>query len=99
MIFIKVYNTHPKIIAIADAELIGKYFEEGKMQINVDERFYKGKQYSEEEARKLIKQFAEDYCSFNIVGKKAIAIAIELGIVEKENILYIQGIPVALALT
>jgi len=97
MISIKVYNTNPKIIAIADENIIGKYFEEGKKQIKVDEKFYKGEIYSEKQAREILKKLAEDYCSFNIVGKKSVKIAISLGIIDKENVLYIQKIPIALA--
>lgn len=99
MIYVKIYDTKPKIIAICDIELIGKYFEEGKVNIKVDEKFYKGEKYREGEVKKLIKKLKEDYCSFNIVGKKSVDIAIEFGIIDRKNILYIQGIPIALALT
>ncbi len=97
MISIKIHDIKPMIVAVADEEIIGKYFEEGKKQIKVDENFFRGKIYDEKEAKKILKKLAEDYCSFNFVGKRAVKIAIELGIVDKENVLYIKKIPVALS--
>jgi hypothetical protein len=96
MISVKIYHTNPVIVAVADEEIIGKYFEEGEKQINIDGKFYRGEIYEEKDAKKILKKLAEDYCSFNIVGKRAVKIAIELGIVEKENVLYIKNIPIAL---
>lgn len=99
VISIKTYDTHPKIVAACDIDLLGKYFEEGKMQIEVKEEFYKGEIVDEKKAKEILKKFSEDYASFNFVGEKTIKIAIEIGIIKEENILRIKGIPVALALT
>lgn len=97
-ISIKIYETHPRIIAVCDSNLLGKNFEEGKVQIEIREDFYKGNFYSLEEAEKILKKLSEDYCSFNIVGEKSIEIAIKLNLINKENILYIRGIPIAISL-
>jgi hypothetical protein len=96
MISVKIHQTEPKIIAMCDAELLGKAFENEKMQIDINERFYKDKLMTEAQVVTLMRKMAEDYCSFNIVGKKAINAAIKAGIVSKENVIWIEKIPIAL---
>ena len=77
------------VVAIADKELIGKRFEEGKPQLEISEYFYKGEEKSEEEIIALL----EEATNVNLVGKKAVALAIKHGIIQEENILQIKKIP------
>jgi len=77
------------VVAIADKELIGKRFEEGKLQLEISEYFYKGEEKSEEEIIALL----EEATNVNLVGKKAVALAIKHGIIQEENILQIKKIP------
>ncbi len=98
MISIKVYEGSPKIIAVCDAEIIGKKFEDGRLQIDINETFFKGQIVDEFKAKKILAKALEDYASFNIVGERAVAMAIELGLIEKDKVLYIKNIPIALAL-
>ncbi|MEM2933037.1 MAG: DUF424 family protein [Candidatus Pacearchaeota archaeon] len=97
-VFIKIYEGNPKIVAICDYELLNKRFEEGKLQLEVNEKFFKGEIYSLSEARKKLAKIAEDYASFNIVGGKAVTLALELKIINSNKVIYIQKIPVALVL-
>lgn len=96
--FIKIHSSYRKVVAIADSDLIGKKFEEGKKQLDVRENFYKGKEVSKEEVLKTIKMQAIEDATFNIVGKESVAAALEAGIIKKEGILKIKGIPFALTL-
>jgi hypothetical protein len=96
MISIKIHQSEPKIIAMCDAELLGKAFENEKMQIDINEKFYKDKLMTEAQVIALIRKMAEDYCSFNIVGKKAVGAAIKAGIVNERNVICIEKIPIAL---
>ena len=73
-------------------------FEEGKLQLDVKESFYKGEEVSEEQALKLIQNQSREDAIFNLVGKKATQIALKAGIITKEGIGKIQGIPYALVL-
>ncbi|MEM1535497.1 MAG: DUF424 domain-containing protein [Candidatus Pacearchaeota archaeon] len=95
---VKIHGSSPKIIAICDYELLEKYFEEGKLQLEVNRAFFDGQRLSIKEAERLLKELLEDYCSFNIVGKKAIELALKLNIVDEKRILKIQEIPVAISL-
>ena len=93
---VKVHKTQDgrKIVAICDDELIGKKFEEGKLQLDLNSSFYKGKELEEGELTELIK----DSYVVNIVGKKSMDFALKLGIVDKKNIIKIKNIPHAQAI-
>ncbi|MEM2822242.1 MAG: DUF424 domain-containing protein [Candidatus Pacearchaeota archaeon] len=95
---VKIHGSSPKIVAICDYELLEKYFEEGKLQLDINRAFFDGQRLSIKEAERLLKELLEDYCSFNIVGKKAIELALKLNIVDEKRILKIQEIPVAISL-
>ena len=77
------------IVAIADKELIGKKFEEGKLQLEVSESFYKGELKSEKEVIEIL----EEATHLNLVGKRIINLALKQNIIQEENILRIQNIP------
>lgn len=85
-------------MAVCDKELLGKVFEEGKFQLDVKESFYKGKEVNKEELLKIIYNLSREDATFNIVGKKSIAIALRAGVILEEGIKEIKGIPFALVL-
>ncbi len=85
-------------MTICDSELIGKRFEEGKFQLDTKESFYKGKEASEEEVLETIKKLSDEDATFNIVGENSVSAALKAGIIEKDGIKKIQGIPFALVL-
>lgn len=96
--YVKIHKSYRNVVAICDAELIGKTFEEGKRQLEVRENFYKDKKVTKEELIKIMyKQIKED-STFSIVGKKSIEAAIETRIITKEGIGKVQDIPFALIL-
>ena len=47
--FVKVMNSYRTIFAACDKELIGKMFEEGKLQLNLKESFYQGEELEKKE--------------------------------------------------
>ena len=100
MLKIKIHNAYRNIVSLADADLIGKKFIEEKtgMQIDVKESFYNGEEISEDKAIKMMKMANSDDATFNIVGKKAIECALKAGVIDKNGIIKIQGIPHALGL-
>lgn len=96
--FFKIHKSYRDVVAICDSELIGKFFEEGIFQLDVKESFYKGQEaYEDEIAKIMIKMSVED-ATFNIVGKKSVALAMELGLVAEEGVKEISGVPFALVL-
>lgn len=86
------------MVAICDSNLIGKVFEEGKFQLDVKESFFKGDEKSKEEIIKILKDMVREDATFNIVGKDSTQTALETGIISKEGIKEIGGVPFALVL-
>ncbi len=41
--YLKIHKSYRNVVALCDAELIGKKFEEGNMQLYLRENFYKDK--------------------------------------------------------
>jgi hypothetical protein len=95
---IKIHESYRLVAAICDTELLGKCFWEGKRILDVTESFYKGDEKSSDEARDIMKDLQKEDATFNIVGEKAIQTALEAGIIDKEGVLMIKGIPFALGL-
>ena len=96
--FVKIHKSYRNVVAVCDAELAGKYFDEGKFQLDVKESFSKGDKVSEEELLNIIKKMSAEDSTFNIVGKKSVEAAIKAGIIKKEGVGKIAGIPYALVL-
>lgn len=77
------------VVAVCDEELIGKSFHKGKLCLNITERFYKGDEKSCEEIKEILK----DAPNVNFVGEESIKLGISLGLIKKESIIKIQGVP------
>jgi hypothetical protein len=77
------------LLAAADEELLGKVLSDGKFKLKVSENFYKEVLVEDDALRDLL-----SICSIaNLVGKRTVGLAIELGFISKENIIYIEGVP------
>ena len=88
--YIKIHKKREDAItAICDEEIIGKRFDEGDIQLEVSERFYKERKINDNEAVSAM----EEATILNITGKSIVKLAIENKIIKKENIIYIEGIP------
>jgi len=77
------------IIAICDEKLIGKKFSEGEYVLDISERFYKGEKKSFKELEDILKNSE----NVNLVGEETIKFATSLGIINKDSILKVKGIP------
>jgi len=96
--FIKVIKSYRDVVAVCDASILGKKFGAGISQLDVKESFYKGEMVSEEKAIEIMKKMAAEDATFNIAGEKSVSAAIKAGVISKESIGKIQGIPFALVL-
>ena len=77
------------LLAICDADILGKTLREGKIVFCVKEDFYKGARVNIEEAVSMIRN-----CTIvNMVGKNVVKKAIEQGYVHPEAVLDIEGVP------
>ena len=89
MILVKFHKDESCVVAICDKNLIGKTLSEGEVEIKISEYFYKGEEKTAEEVCEIMK--AND--NLNIVGKESIGLAVKLGIIKKDNVMVIQGVP------
>ena len=96
--FIKIHKSLRTVVAICDSDLIGKKFEDKKRQLFVRENFYKDKEFDKKDILKIMQIQKMEDASFNIVGKESIQTALEAGIINKEGIHKIKGVPFALIL-
>lgn len=77
------------LLAICDAELLGKRLRDGRIVFEVREDFYKGLKISVEEAIDLVGQST----MVNMVGRHIVRRALERGLIHPEAILEISGVP------
>lgn len=90
MFFVKAHRKlEREVVAVCDDDILGKCFEEGDLFFEVKENFYRGEKKNEEEVKKIL--LSAD--NLNLVGKKIIKLALELKIIDKENIIKIHGTP------
>jgi len=96
--FVNIIKSYRNIVAICDAELIGKRFEEGNFQLDIKESFFKGEIKEEGEVEEIIKDMQMEDATFNFVGEKTISSAIKCKVIKESQIRKIEGIPYALKL-
>ena len=90
MISIKIYKQGKDLlIGACDEQLIGKKFEEGKLQIDVSKDFYGGERIEKE----VLKKFLLNATIANLVGEQTIKCALELGLIDPDCVIKIKGIP------
>ncbi|MDP2976242.1 MAG: DUF424 family protein, partial [Anaerolineales bacterium] len=77
------------MLACCDRELVGKNLKFGKVNFSVSEHFYKGEPVEEKRLAELLREFD----SINLVGKKAVNVALKSGIVDKKSIIKIGAVP------
>ena len=93
----KIHESYKYIVALCDTGLLGKKFEEGIKQIEIN-NFFKGDEKNKEEVVKILRELNMEDATFNIVGKESVACGIESGVVSKEGVMKIDSVPIALGL-
>jgi len=75
------------LVSVCDPDVLGETFENGKISLTVDEEFYDGEAVDEQA---VVDSLAR--CSVaNIVGTDSVALAIDHGFVDEENVLDLDG--------
>lgn len=97
-ILVKIHQVYREVVAVCDSELVGKRFEQGNKQLDINEDFFKGQACDEAQAINLIKEKLADDACFNFVGKYAIQAGIKAGAIDKNGVMKVQGVPYAFAL-
>jgi len=90
MFIVKIHQFEEKIIVvISDKDLIGKRFEEGKLQLDLTTSFYDGKEMNETE----IEELAKTAYILHLTGEKTIHFFDKMGLIDPKKILIISRIP------
>src|SRR3989338_4771021 len=95
---INIIKSYRDVVAICDAELLGKYFEEGKFQLEIKESFFSDEKVDEEKAIQIMQNMSREDAIFNIIGEKSVQAALKAGIINQQGVKKIQEIPYALVL-
>jgi hypothetical protein len=77
------------LLALCDAEMLGKTLKQGKLRFHIDEKFYKGSLMSLEDAVTLIQQST----IVNMIGYAVVKKAIDRGLIHPDAVLRIDGVP------
>ena len=77
------------LVAVCDAEILGKTLEGGRVPFNVSESFYRGVLADLDEALEAMRRAT--IC--NLVGKKIVKAAIEKRMVHEAAVIYFGDIP------
>lgn len=77
------------LVAACDHDLLGKTFRDGKLKLDVDKKFYGEDLSTIEEAMTAI----EKADISNLVGTRVVAAAVKRGIVDRQAVVTIAGIP------
>jgi hypothetical protein len=89
-IAIKIHSHQGEIlVAACDEQLLGKSFEEGELQLQVHETFYDGFRANDKD---LINHLSNSTIA-NLVGEYVVKCVLEAGLISKDSIIHIQGIP------
>jgi len=87
---VKVHKKNEKtVVAVCDTDLLGKKFVKGNLQLDLTSDFYKGTEMDEKEAGDLVRNAD----IVNLVGRNSIKLGMQEGIIEKDRILEVNGIP------
>ncbi|MCX8172586.1 MAG: DUF424 family protein [Archaeoglobaceae archaeon] len=86
----KVYRVKGEtLVAVCDSELVGMVFREGSLKLEVKEDFYGSEEYNEKEVEDALKKAT----IANITGKRAVELAIRIGVVDRDRVLRINNCP------
>jgi len=89
MISIKIHvRGDERLLAACDEELLGMTFREGEMHLRVSEAFYKGETITEE----ILRERMRSVTIMNLVGERAVSVAIDSGHVSHESLIIIDGV-------
>ena len=87
---LKLFRQAKYVLAAAcDSDLLGKTFRDGKLKLEVDKKFYGEGLSTIEEAMAAI----EKADIANLVGAKVVEAAVERGLVDRQAVVTIAGIP------
>ena len=80
---------HGLLVVVTDSSILGKKFEEGKLQLDLSKEFYKGEEKDVEEIKDIILSSRH----VHLTGEESVDLGISLGLIEKDRVIWISGVP------
>ncbi|MDP3697974.1 MAG: DUF424 family protein [Nanoarchaeota archaeon] len=77
------------LVVVTDADIVGKKFEEDRLQLDLTKKFYQGEPKTKEE----VKQIMMTARHLHLTGKGAVAIGVEMELVDPKKIIFIDNVP------
>jgi len=77
------------MVAVCDADILGKKFSDGKRKLNIEENFYKGTLGTLEDGI----QAMNGATIVNVLGEKIVTKMIDDGIISEHSVIRICGVP------
>jgi hypothetical protein len=89
--YLKIHRTTngSSVVAVCDRELLNRKLRHGDIELHITDKFYGTTPADESEVSKAIR----DADNINIIGERAISVAVGLGLIERSGCLIIEGIP------
>ncbi|MFB6089660.1 MAG: DUF424 domain-containing protein [Halobellus sp.] len=78
------------LVSVCDPECLGETYVEGDVSLDVTEEFYGGEEAAEADADAVVESLTRASVA-NIVGERAVSVAVEAGIVDEERVLVVDG--------
>ena len=78
-----------RLCAACDEELLGEKYSEGRFRLDVSPGFYDGQRVE----REALQRYLGMATIANLVGKRCVDLAVELGLVDADNVLRVEGVP------
>ena len=75
------------LVSVCDSDVLGETFEEGELSLTVSEEFYGGEEVDADAAVASLSRATVA----NIVGTRAVELAIEAGVVDEANVLEVDS--------
>ena len=82
-------SIHGLVVIVTDQDIMGKIFTEKRLQLDLTKKFYQGDLKSKEEVKKNIMTARH----VHLTGKAAVAIGVEMDLVDPRKILFVQNVP------
>lgn len=77
------------VVAVCDRELLNATLRQGDLEINVSEKFYGSDPVTDDDVKKAIK----DAPNVNLMGRRAVSIALDLGLIDSGSCIMFGDVP------
>jgi hypothetical protein len=78
------------LVSVCDPDCLGETFEEGPVSLDVTEDFYGGDEAEHADEAAVVDSLMRATTA-NLVGERAVSVAVEAGIVDEERVLEVEG--------